>query len=292
MHVGFNPLPWYATPAGTFDWDGAPPLPEIYRQIRAAGFSAVHVEIPDGTSVRDYRSLLDDCGLAPAPGYFQAPFSEPGLSPADADLARRSAAQHAELGLNRIFIADRVAAQPRIAAPGQGAAADPARLERVVENLARAAEIMTAEGVTACLHQHVGSWIETPAETEAVLAAIDPGLLLFGPDTGHLAWAGADPAAIIGKHLERVGAVHLKDYRAEVTRQARTDDWDYRQATSRHAFTEPGRGDVDFAAVLKVLSRFDGWYVVEVDIPDQPTAAQTAHLSARWVTEHLGGTSD
>jgi myo-inositol 2-dehydrogenase / D-chiro-inositol 1-dehydrogenase len=132
---------------------------------------------------------------------------------------------------------------------------------------------MTAEGVTPCLHQHVGSWIETPEETEAVLAAISPDLLLFGPDTGHLAWAGADPADLIERHLDRVGAVHLKEYGAGVAGQARTDRWSYREATARHAFTEPGRGDVDFAAVLKVLSRFDGWYVVEVDIPDQPTAA-------------------
>ena len=288
MHVGFNPLPWYATAAGTFDRDDAPPLPEIYRQIRAAGFGAVHVEVPEGMPVRDYRSLLDDSGLVPAPGYFQAPFSDPSLAAADAELARRAAAQHAELGLTRIFIADRVAAQPRLAAPGQGADADPARLHRVIENLAHAAGIMTAEGVTPCLHQHVGSWIETPEETEAVLAAISPDLLLFGPDTGHLAWAGADPADLIERHLARVGAVHLKDYRAGVAGQARAGRWSYREATARHAFTEPGRGNVDFAAVLKVLSRFDGWYVVEVDIPDQPTAADTARLSAAWVTEHLG----
>lgn len=291
MHVGFNPLPWYATAEGTFDRDDAPPLAEIHRQIRAAGFGAVHIEVPSGMPVRDYRSLLEDCGLAPAPGYFQAQFSDAALTATDADLARRAAAQHAELGLTRIFIADRVAARPRIVAPAQGVDADQARLDRIIENLAQAAEIMVAEGVTPCLHQHVGSWIETPAETEAVLAAISPQLLLFGPDTGHLAWAGADPAEIIERHLDRVGAVHLKDYRAAVTAQARADRWDYRQATARHAFTEPGRGNVDFTAVLDVLSRFDGWYVIEVDIPDQPTAAQTATVSADWAAKHLGSRS-
>jgi hypothetical protein len=48
-----------------FDPSVAPLLPEIYRQIRDAGFDAVHVEIPTGMSVRDYRRLLDDSGLAP-----------------------------------------------------------------------------------------------------------------------------------------------------------------------------------------------------------------------------------
>jgi inosose dehydratase len=284
--VGFNPLPWYATDKG-FDRQSAPPLPEIYRQIRAAGFAAVHTEVPEGMPVRNYRQLLADIGLVPAPGYFQAPFSEPALAAADAEQARRAAAEHAELGLNRIFIADRVAAEPRLAAPAQGADADPARLDRIIANLAHAAEIMVAEGVTPCLHQHVGSWIETPQETETALSAISPDLLLFGPDTGHLAWAGADPAAIIERHLDRVGAVHLKDVRAAVTRKAQTAGLGYREATARHVFTEPGRGDVDLAAVLRVLSRFDGWYVVEVDVPDQPTPAETALVSARWVRNHL-----
>jgi inosose dehydratase len=288
--VGFNPLPWYATESG-FDFAGGPPLAEIYRQIQAAGFDAVHVEVPESMPVADYHRLLDDSGLAPAPGYFQATFSAPALAADDAEQARRVAAEHAELGLTRIFIADRVAAGPRLAAPGQGAEADQARLDRIIANLGRAAGLMVAEGVTPCLHQHVGTWIETPEETEQVLAAIDADLLLFGPDTGHLAWAGADPAAIIERHLGRVGAVHLKDLRAAVSREARTAARSYREATGRHAFTEPGRGDVDFAAVLKALSRFDGWYVVEVDIPDQPTAQETARVSARWVREHLSGSA-
>ena len=81
----------------------------------------------------------------------------------------------------------------------------------------------------------------------------------------------------------------LKDLRTTITQDALSAGRGYREATARHAFTEPGRGDVDFAAVLKVLSRFAGWYVVEVDIPDQPTAQDTARLSAQWVREHLAG---
>jgi inosose dehydratase len=284
--VGFNPLPWYATDKG-FDRQNAPPLPEIYHQIHAAGFDAVHTEVPDGMPVRDYRQLLADTGLGPAPGYFQAAFSAPALAATEAEQARLVAAEHAELGLTRVFIADRVAADPRIAAPAQGIDPDPARLDRIIENLARAAEVMVAEGVTPCLHQHVGSWIETPQETEAVLAAISPDLLLFGPDTGHLAWAGADPADIIRRHLDRVGAVHLKDVRADVSRNARAAGLSYREATAHHVFTEPGRGDLDLVAVLRVLSRFDGWFVVEVDVPDQPTPAETALVSARWVRRHM-----
>ncbi|MFE9438412.1 sugar phosphate isomerase/epimerase family protein [Streptomyces sp. NPDC006602] len=285
--VAFNPLTWFFSPEGQYDPAFAPPLPEIYREIREAGFDAVHVEIPEGMRVPDYRRLLDDSGLAPAPGYFQAAFSDPAALPATIEAARRVAAHHAELGLSRIFIADGFPAEPRLAAPAQGVDADAARLDRIAQALGAAAEAMVAEGVTPCLHQHVGTWIETEAETEAVLAAIDPALLLLGPDTGHLAWAGVDPAALIEKHLDRVGAVHLKDVHGAVQTEALAESLDYGTATARRLWTEPGRGDIDFDAVLAVLARFDGWYVVEVDIADQPTPKDTAAVSARWVKNRL-----
>jgi len=44
--------------------------------------------------------------------------------------------------------------------------------------------------VTICLHQHVGTWIETAAEVDWLMERLDPELVALGPDTGHLAWAG------------------------------------------------------------------------------------------------------
>jgi inosose dehydratase len=288
--VGFNPLTWVMTPTGR-DPGVAPPLPELLRQLKDAGFDAIHAEIPEGTTVAEYRGLLDDAGLAPAPGYFQASFADDAAAKGAVERGARAAAEHAELGLDRIFIADRVAAQARLDRPGVGAGHDGNVLSRVIENLGQAAAAMVAEGVTPCLHQHVGTWIETEAETERVLAEVDRSLLLFGPDTGHLAWVGADPAAIIGRHLDRVGAVHLKDLRRTVVDAALAEGLGYRATTGRLAFTGPGRGDVDFAAVLRTLGRFGGWYVVEVDIPDAPAAGPTAHETARlaalWVRQAM-----
>lgn len=284
--VAFNPLTWVMTPSGR-NPTVAPPLPELLRQLKAAGFDAIHVEIPAEMSIAEYRSLIDDAGLAPAPGYFSAPFADSAATGKTVERAARAAARHLELGLDRIFIADQVSAQPRLNRPGVGAGHDENVLGRVIDSLASAADAMVAEGVTPCLHQHVGSWIETEEETERVLAEIDESLLLFGPDTGHLAWVGADPAAIIERHLSRVGAVHLKDLHRTVVDAALSEGLGYRDTTGRLAFTGPGRGDVDFAPVLRALARFDGWYVVEVDVPDAPvtgpTAQETARLAAGWV---------
>ena len=282
LRVGFNPLPWFFRGEG-FDRTAAPPLADIYRQIREAGFGAVHAEVPAGMPVQDYQQLLADSDLEPAPGYFQASFSDPAATAGGVEDAKRVASQHAQLGLDRIFIADQFGVPARVATPARGVDSDASRLQTIAENLSKVASAMTAEGVVPCLHPHVGTWIETAQETATVLDSVPQEVLLFGPDTGHLAWAGADPAEIIGRYRQRVGAVHLKDLRREVG-QGRT----YPEAGAAHIWTEPGRGDVDFGAVLRALSGFDGWYVVEVDISDQPTPKECAVVSARWVQEHLG----
>jgi inosose dehydratase len=181
-----------------------------------------------------------------------------------------------------MFLAAHASVPARMANPAVGADPDPDRLQAIIENVHAAAQAMIAEGVIPCLHQHVASWIETLEETTAVLDAVDPRLLLAGPDTGHLAWAGADPAAFIERYRGRIGAVHLKDVRPEVGRGR-----SYRQAADAHLWTEPGRGAVDFGAVSESLGDFNGWFIIEVDVADQPTPAESARVSARWGSEHV-----
>jgi inosose dehydratase len=285
--VAFNPLPWYMAADGRPSHD-VPPLPEIYRQIADAGFDAVHAEVPRGMPVGAYRALLADCGLAPAPGYLSVPLAVSGTTLAAAvEDARRAAAQHAELGLSRMFIGDGEAVPARITTPARGAGSDPARLDQIVDALGEIAAAMVAEGVTPCLHQHVGTRIETPEETCAVMDRLSPDLLLFGPDTGHLAWAGADPVAMIDRYIDRIGAVHLKDVRSSVSSDAQAAGRGYYETMAAHLWTEPGRGDVDLAAVLRALSRYEGWFVIEVDIPDQPSPSDSAIVSAQWARDFL-----
>jgi inosose dehydratase len=72
-----------------------------------------------------------------------------------------------------------------------------------------------AAGMRLCLHPHRGSAVETRAQTDAVLAATDPGHVSVCADTGHLLAAGDDPAAAIAAWGPRLAAVHLKDIDAD-----------------------------------------------------------------------------
>jgi inosose dehydratase len=221
----------------------------------------------------------------PAPGYFSADLDVPAAGlPALIDMAMRHARMHAELGLTEVFLASHLS-PTRKNAPAAGAGFDAGRLQLVIERTAAVAEAITAEGVTPCFHPHVGSWIETEHEVRALLDAVDAAILSFGPDTGHLYWAGMDPAAVIASYAQRVRAIHLKDVHQAAVSRARTQHDDYLAATAAgHVWTEPGRGDVDFGAVFAALpASYDGWFVVEVDVPDLPTKEESTAESACWI---------
>ena len=104
----------------------------------------------------------------------------------------RIAEQHAELGVPTMFLAMGMAKDAvRVARPAVGQDADQDRLERVRDLLAETAGIIRAEGITPAFHPHVGTWAETEEETRFILDTVDASVLGFGPDMGHLAWAGA-----------------------------------------------------------------------------------------------------
>lgn len=285
--MAYNPLSFSLTAEG---WkpELAPPLSKILSIVKNAGYDGIHAEVPQGSTAAAYGALLAEHGLLPAPGYFQASFSDAGSMPETEETARKAAAEHAALGLDRIFIAERFGADPkRITTPAIGIDSNPARLARIAEGLDRVARIMVSEGVVPCLHAHVGTLIETVAETEFVLDRIDADVLLIGPDTGHLSWAGADLNAFLARHAGRVGAVHIKDYRRSVADSVRGQGKGYHDAGAAHIWTEPGRGSIDLEGALAALDGFAGWFIVEVDIADQPTVEESAHVAACWLRPRL-----
>ena len=131
---------------------------------------------------------------------------------------------------------------------------------------------MRDEGVTAALHPHVGGWVETEHELRAVLDGVGPDLLAFGPDTGHMSWAGMDVPAVLRDYADRIVGVHLKDTFAAGIAAASADDLDYQTATEPgRIWAEPGLGDVDLAACLAAFpADFAGDYMIEVDVPSLP----------------------
>ncbi|WP_235529207.1 TIM barrel protein [Phycicoccus sp. Root101] len=141
----------------------------------------------------------------------------------------------------------------------------------LLRNLDRISTAAAAHGLTATLHPHVGTMIESGEETARVLAGSTIGLCL---DTGHLLIGGGDPVAVAVESPDRIAHVHLKDVRLDWARQVQSGEATYTEAVAGGMYVPLGEGDVDIAAIVGALEAqgYDGWYVLEQDtiLPADP----------------------
>jgi inosose dehydratase len=284
MKISINPLQWLATEDGWVDFSKGLPLEEMATRLSAAGFSAVHTDVPPDMAVEQYRAVLDRHGLTPAPGYFSGALEDGQGRETVVAQATRVARQHQALGLRELFVAADLT-QTRVLVPAQGADPSTARLADIVRSLGAVGQATLECGVTSCLHPHVGTWIETEEEIEWVLTRLDPEVVALGPDTGHLAWAGVDPLELVGRHRDRVRSLHVKDIRLGIAAEFRGKAVPYRDVVAAGLWVEPGRGDLDLRAIFQRLSgsRCE-WAVVEVDFPDLDIPA-SIEACADWALE-------
>ena len=141
---------------------------------------------------------------------------------------------------------------------------DDAGWQVLLTNLDRLELVASRSGITATLHPHVGTMVETAGDVERVLAGSGIGLCL---DTGHLLIGGSDPVAIAAEHSRRIRHTHLKDVDAAWARRVQSGDVTYTDAVRQGMYRPLGHGDVDIAAIVGSLegAGYDGWYVLEQD---------------------------
>ena len=289
--ISLNPIQWMATDDGWLDPAKAPERRTLLELVKVAGFDAVMAEVPADWSVEQYRDTVGEIGLSLAPGYFVCRSDgRDGTEDDVLDSARRIAQQHAQLGMREIGLGMGMRKDaPRLRHPARGYQADAERLRALTTLIGRIAGVMSAEGVRPALHPHVATWIETEAEGRAVLDAVPSERLGFLPDTGHLAWAGADVRGFIADYAARVAFVHIKDCRLSVAKQGRAGDWDYQRTVLAGLWAEPGRGELPVEEIIGALpADFDGSLMVEVDRPDIIDPYESARVSATWMQKTFG----
>jgi myo-inosose-2 dehydratase len=132
--------------------------------------------------------------------------------------------------------------------------------------IARLADWMAGNGVAMAFHHHMGTVIEQAHEIDRLLEGTpDTVGLLY--DTGHLAFAGADPAAVARKWARRINHVHAKDVRPDVLRRVHAERMSFLEAVVAGVFTVPGDGCIDFAAALRPVAEagYAGWLICEAE---------------------------
>ncbi|OCX67374.1 myo-inosose-2 dehydratase [Thioclava sp. SK-1] len=159
----------------------------------------------------------------------------------------------------------------------------PAQMVEFGAKMEAFAAYLAQEGITLVYHHHMGTVVESPEEIDAFMAATGPAThLLF--DAGHCTFGGGDPAQVLARHIDRVGHVHAKNIRADVTARVRSQNLSFLQGVMAGAFTVPGDQDgaIDFQPLLRILKQagYDGWIVIE--------AEQDPHLRNPLLYQTLG----
>ena len=141
-------------------------------------------------------------------------------------------------------------------------------------------------GLRTIFHHHIGTWVETPAETAKLLSLTDPTVLGLCFDTGHYRFGGGDPLTGLQQHADRIWHVHFKDHAPQVAAQSRAAGWDGVTAVGHGVFCELGQGDIDFPAVLAKLYELNyaGWIVVEQDVlPGMGSPKESAQRNRNYL---------
>ncbi len=159
------------------------------------------------------------------------------------------------------------------------------------DGLNKLGKVASDRGFKLCFHHHMGTVVQSAAETDRMLANTDPRYVFLCYDTGHFTFAGEDPLVMLQKYADRVGHVHLKDMRLSVVEQVRQQGWSFLTAVRNGAFTVPGDGDVAFDPVFELLSKagYEGWLLVEAEQdPAKANPLEYAIKARKYIYDHTG----
>jgi inosose dehydratase len=168
----------------------------------------------------------------------------------------------------------------------------PEQFDAAAERLQRAAQLCRERGLRAALHPHAATYVETPAETDAILERAPELELCI--DTGHTVVAGGDPVEQLQQHAQRLAHVHLKDVDAAVLERLRSGEIGMDEAWAEGIFCPFGEGVVPLREFLgrPEVRELDGYAVLEQDrmavrVDDLPAVREVEERNLRFVQEAL-----
>jgi inosose dehydratase len=259
---------------------------QILSEIAQAGFEGSPMSVRDQRAPQDILAEYDRFGLQPAPGYLGASFWDPEQEQEIYERAKQAAWISGQVGVTELY----VAASPLTRREAAGHvrpedAMSDEEFQQFARVLDQVGDICLAYGVKACLHNHVGSVIETRAEIDKLFNLVDRDRVFQGPDLGHLAWAGADARQFCEDYAYDILSVHVKDIDPQVLEQGVAESWDYGTFSAHGIFAELGEGFVDLPGAFDILKRagYDGWLIVETDVTQLDSPLASARVSREYL---------
>ena len=293
VRIGINPISWSNDDLPSLG--GEIPLETALSEGKAIGYEGFELGNKFPREPQALREVLARHDLALVSGWYSG------------RLARRTVAEEIEaVGPHLRLLAGNdanVMVYGEVADAIQGAPVPLYQRPRFVrdaqwreygEKLTAFGRHLLSHGVRLGYHHHMGAYVESPADVDRLMGATGEEVgLLF--DSGHMRFGGGDAVEMLTRHVARVCHVHCKDVRPDVIRLARNRDWSFLQSVLNGAFTVPGDGVVDFAALLGILHAHDyrGWLVVEAEqdpvVAPSYAYAEKGYRYLREIVDALGG---
>ena len=293
VRIGINPISW--TNDDLPSLGGETPLETALTEGKAIGYEGFELGNKFPREPQALKAVLHKHNLACVSGWYSG------------ELARRSADEEIDAVAPHLELLAQAGAEVmvygEVADAVQGAAVPLDRRpqfttddewKRYAQRVEKFSRHIAARGVKMAYHHHMGAYVESPHDVERLMHLTGPEVgLLF--DTGHITFAGGDAPTELRKHVQRVNHVHCKDVRANVARMARNRGWSFLTSVMNGAFSTPGEGCVDFAAVISILrgAGYRGWLVVEGEQdPSVAPAYRYAEMAYRYLRALVDGETD
>jgi inosose dehydratase len=263
--LGMSPIAWWNDDLAELSDDVS--LEECLRQSRSAGFTGMEKGRRFPEDPKEMLPILKTADVTLCGGWFSGTLVNEEMS-ANKDrihpmieLFKAVSAPcivYGEVGLS--IQGDRSKPLAR------KAKLDDSEMKSYGRKLTQFGEWCAEQGMPLSYHHHMAAVIETEPELDAFMNHSGPGIPLL-LDAGHLAFAGGDPLRAIDKHHKRINHVHVKDVRMDVINKLDRAEQSFLDAVALGAFTVPGDGSLDFAAIVKKFAKYgyEGWFVVEAE---------------------------
>jgi inosose dehydratase len=265
VRIGINPLTWSNDDLPSLGAENS--LETCLTQARAAGYAGVELGNKFPRDAAKLRPILQAHGLALVSGWYSGRLLERDVDAEWSAMRADFELLHA-LDCKVMVFAEvsRCTHGDQLAPISLRAHLPKGEWSRFGQRMTALAERMQREGLRMAYHHHMGTVVQSAQDIDDLMANTGDavGLLL---DTGHLTYAGDDPAQVATRYARRIVHVHCKDVRREVLAHCRNRDSSFLNAVLEGVFTVPGDGMVDYRSVLEPIARsgYQGWLVVEAE---------------------------
>ena len=292
MKIATAPVNWNNADAPDFrEWF---PYPQILDLMVAAGYTATEWGMNMPSNVSQMLSDLDERRVQLLGGFVALELRNEAKLASEIERAIEVGRFFKSLGAQLLIAAD--SGDPfRLAQSGR---VDPTsglkkhEWRNLTSGLDQIGNQLCREGIKVVFHNHVGTYVETEAETARLLEETNPDYVGWCFDCGHISYAGGDVFRLLTKYGSRVWHAHLKDVNPEVLIEARARRWNLADALKAFIFSPLGKGNLDLRRVLELLrdQGYHGWLVVEQDTTplDPTTVARQNRISLEALLDQLG----